>query len=73
MDYSDCNWKETNIQSKLFIGFVSNKSILKLTEEDYNLNGLSELLIEEGNYYDLNIKMFNRSKYNNRLRWKTKF
>jgi len=31
-----------------------------LTEEDYNLNSLSELLIKEGNYYDLNIKMFNR-------------
>ena len=31
-----------------------------MTEEDYNLNGLSELLMLEGNYYDLNIKMFNR-------------
>ena len=38
----------------------TDKSILKLTEEDYNQNGMSELLILEGNYYDLNIKMFNR-------------
>ena len=38
----------------------TDKSILKLTEEDYNQNGMSELLISEGNYYDLNIKMFNR-------------
>ena len=58
----DCNWKETNIQSRAvhWLCKKTNKSILKLTEEDYNLNGLSELLIEEGNYYDLNIKMFNR-------------
>ena len=38
----------------------TDKSILKLTEEDYNQNGMSQLLISEGNYYDLNIKMFNR-------------
>ena len=38
----------------------TDKSILKLTEEDYNQNGMSELLISEGNYYNLNIKMFNR-------------
>ena len=38
----------------------TDKSILKLTEEDYNQNCMSELLNLEGNYYDLNIKMFNR-------------
>ena len=49
------------INVKQFIGCVkTDKSILKLTEEDYNQNGMSELLISEGNYYDLNIKMFNR-------------
>ena len=58
----DCNWKKLNIQFKAvhWLCKKTNKSILKLTEEDYNLNGLSELLIEAGNYYDLNIKMFNR-------------
>ncbi|RPD98796.1 glucosamine-6-phosphate deaminase [Aureibaculum marinum] len=35
------------------------KSILKLTDKDYNDNGMSNLLVEEGTAYDLNIKMFN--------------
>ena len=58
----NCNWKNDNIRFRAVHWLCSktNKSILKLTEEDYNLNGLSELLILEGNYYDLNIKMFNR-------------
>ncbi|MCE7995422.1 MAG: glucosamine-6-phosphate deaminase [Roseivirga sp.] len=35
-----------------------NKSILKLTDRDYNDNGMSELLIERS-AYDVNIAMFN--------------
>ena len=38
---------------------VTEKSILKLTDEDYNKNGLSDLLALEGSAYGLNIKMFN--------------
>ena len=58
----DCDWNKQNIRSRAvhWLCKKTNKSILKLTEEDYNLNGLSELLIKEGNYYDLNIKMFNK-------------
>ena len=37
------------------------KSILKLTDKDYNTNGMSGLLMQEGAAYDLNIKMFNNS------------
>ena len=37
----------------------SYKSILKLTDRDYNDNGMSGLIIEEGSSYDLNIKIFN--------------
>jgi len=33
---------------------------LKLTDKDYNDNGMSGLLTEEGTSYDLNIKMFNK-------------
>ena len=33
---------------------ITNKSILNLTESDYNENNLSELLIESS-YYDLNL------------------
>ena len=38
----------------------TGKSILKLTDEDYNQNGMSELLIEYGSSYELNIEMFNK-------------
>ena len=56
------DWSELSNQCKAVYWLCekTDKSILKLTEEDYNQNGMSELLILEGNYYDLNIKMFNR-------------
>ena len=38
---------------------ITGKSILKLTDEDYNKNGLSDLLALEGSSYELNIKIFN--------------
>ena len=44
---------------KIYQELGGSSPILKLTEEDYNRNGMSELLAIEGNYYDLNIKMFN--------------
>jgi glucosamine-6-phosphate deaminase len=34
-------------------------SNLKLTDRDYNNNGMSDLLAQEGSAYDLNINMFN--------------
>jgi glucosamine-6-phosphate deaminase len=58
----NCDWAELSNQCKAVYWLCekTKKSILKLTEEDYNQNGMSELLNLEGNYYDLNIKMFNR-------------
>ncbi len=58
----NCDWVDLFNQCKAVYWLCekTNKSILKLTEEDYNQNGMSELLNFEGNYYDLNIKMFNR-------------
>ena len=58
----NCDWSYLSNQCKAVYWLCekTDKSILKLTEEDYNQNGMSELLILEGNYYDLNIKMFNR-------------
>ncbi len=38
----------------------TGKSILKLTDEDYNKNGMSDLLIDYGSSYELNIEMFNK-------------
>jgi len=36
-----------------------SKPILKLTEQDYQDNGLGDLLVEKGSAYDLNILIFN--------------
>ena len=38
---------------------LTNKTILSLTDKDYNDNGMSGLLSKDGSY-DLNIKMFNK-------------
>lgn len=43
----------------LFICMKVNKPILKLTNKDYNENGLSELLALYGSAYNVNIKIFN--------------
>jgi glucosamine-6-phosphate deaminase len=37
-----------------------NKPILKLTNKDYNDNGMSDLLAQHGNAYDINIAVFNQ-------------
>ncbi len=56
-----CIW-DLDLQSRAVI-WLSNKTqkpILKLTEEDYNEHGLSELSLEAENAYKLNIKIFNK-------------
>jgi len=35
-----------------------NKAVLKLTDEDYNENGLQDLLVSHGSAYDINIMVF---------------
>ncbi len=59
-----CEWDE-ELSSKAIIWLCqkTKKSILKLLDEDYNNNGMSSLLAEEGSSYDLNIKMFNKVQH----------
>ena len=57
----DCKWTDT--LRKKAIAWLCNKlqkPILKLTQRDYNENGLSDLLETEGSSYELNIWMFNQ-------------
>lgn len=58
----NCKWEDESIKCKAinWLCEKTNKSILRLTDEDYNKYGMSELLNIEGNSYELNIKMFNR-------------
>ena len=59
-----CIW-DNQLTSKAIVWLcqLSKKSILKLTDKDYNDNGMSSLLVQEGSAYDLNIKMFNKLQH----------
>ena len=55
-----CDWNDVmKRKAVVWLSGITGKSILKLTDEDYNKNGLSDLLALEGSSYELNIKMFN--------------
>jgi glucosamine-6-phosphate deaminase len=55
-----CIWTdELKLKAVVWLSELTSKPILKLTDKDYNDNGMSGLLAEEGTAYHLNIKMFN--------------
>ncbi|MFD2941753.1 glucosamine-6-phosphate deaminase [Flavobacterium notoginsengisoli] len=56
-----CLWTdELKLKAVAWLSELTKKPFLKLTDKDYNDNGMSSLLTEEGTAYDLNIKMFNK-------------
>ena len=58
-----CEWTEALIaKAVVWLCGKTQKSILSLTDKDYNDNGMSDLLALEDSY-DLNIKMFNRLQH----------
>ena len=61
---ANCEW-DKNLRSKAISWLCrrTGKSILKLTDKDYNDNGMSDLLALHGSSYDLNIEMFNRLQH----------
>jgi glucosamine-6-phosphate deaminase len=58
-----CEWTE-ELKSKAIIWLCNKtgKTILSLTDKDYNDNGMADLLVTEDSY-DLNIKMFNKLQH----------
>lgn len=55
-----CEWNDKLIRSAIaWLCSLTGKPILKLTNKDYNENGLSELLALYGSAYNVNIKIFN--------------
>jgi len=58
-----CEWTEELI-SKAMVWLCDNtgKTVLSLTDKDYNDNGMADLLALEDSY-DLNIKMFNKLQH----------
>ncbi|WP_296385240.1 glucosamine-6-phosphate deaminase [Winogradskyella sp.] len=59
-----CVWDESlKLKAVVWLSELLDKSILKLTDKEYNNYGMSGLLTEEGTAYDLNIKMFNKLQH----------
>ena len=60
----DCNWTPRLIKKAvIWLSGEVNKPILKLTEEDYNSNGMAQLATEQGPAYDINIDVFNQLQH----------
>ncbi|MBC7913750.1 MAG: glucosamine-6-phosphate deaminase [Pyrinomonadaceae bacterium] len=56
----DCVWEDKLVKKAvIWLANTVNKPILKLTEEDYNNNGMAQLATEKGPVYDINIRIFN--------------
>lgn len=56
-----CVWDDhTTRRAVVWLCQKIDKPILKLTDEDYNENGLGELVTEKGPSYNINIRVFNQ-------------
>ena len=57
---TSCDWNDKLVRSAIvWLCQKLNKPILKLTNKDYNENGLGELLALYGSAYQVNIRIFN--------------
>jgi len=60
----DCEWDDKTIKKAvIWLADSLNKPILKLTEEDYNTNGMAQLATEKGPVYNINIDIFNQLQH----------
>ncbi|MBX2873494.1 MAG: glucosamine-6-phosphate deaminase [Saprospiraceae bacterium] len=60
----ECNWSDDlTCRAVVWLSQKLNKPILKLTDDDYTENALTELLVERASAYEINIKMFNRLQH----------
>lgn len=56
----DVKWTDELIKKAvLWLSLELDKAILKLTDEDYNNNGMAQLVTEKGPAYSINIQIFN--------------
>ena len=55
----DCEWTPKNIKKAVVnMALQLGKTVLSLTNEDYNDNGLSDLLVERGDAYEINLEVY---------------
>jgi glucosamine-6-phosphate deaminase len=59
-----CKWNDRLIRKAVtWLSLELDKPILKLTDEDYNQNGLSDILTDFGAAYNVNIRIFNEVQH----------
>ena len=59
-----CDWTNTlTRKAVVWLCRKVDKPILKLTPEDYNENGMSDLIADHGPAYDINIRVFNELQH----------
>lgn len=59
-----CNWTDDlTCKAVVWLSQKLNKPILKLTDEDYNENDLSDLIVERASAYSINLQIFNRLQH----------
>jgi glucosamine-6-phosphate deaminase len=59
-----CNWDDQlTAKAVIWLSLKINKPILKLRDDDYIRNGLSELIALHTTCYQLNIRIFNKLQY----------
>ncbi len=60
----DCVWDEKQIKKAvIWLSDTIKKPILKLTDEDYNNHGMSQLAVDKGPAYNINIHIFNKIQH----------
>ncbi|HMU09726.1 MAG TPA: glucosamine-6-phosphate deaminase [Ferruginibacter sp.] len=55
----ECEWTDDMMKRAVVnLALKLNKPVLSLTNNDYNDNGLSDLLVEKGDAYEINLQVF---------------
>jgi glucosamine-6-phosphate deaminase len=55
----ECDWTPQMIKrAVIYMALKLNKSVLSLTADDYLENGLSDLLVEKGDAYEINLQVY---------------
>ncbi|AOM76785.1 glucosamine-6-phosphate deaminase [Pedobacter steynii] len=60
----DCIWDDKlTRKAVIWLANTLGKPILKLTEDDFNNNGMAQLAVEKGPVYNINIHIFNKLQH----------
>ena len=60
----DCVWDDVMTRKAvIWLANTLSKPILKLTEDDFNNNGMAQLAVEKGPVYNINIHIFNKLQH----------